>query len=110
MRINIYLGAGEVMKPSKIQDPEGAKTVVMTFKIAVGAVATVHMHTFKIICFSDTTRGILRVDTNATSRGKHNPSKQGRKSILIHKSYMDTHTCLVGTKQMRLTSRSTQTP
>ena len=53
MRINGHLGAGGVMTPGRIQDPEGAKTVVMSFKSAAGTVATIHKQTYKIVCFAD---------------------------------------------------------
>jgi hypothetical protein len=35
MRINSYLGAGGVMTPGRIQDPEGANTVIISFKTSV---------------------------------------------------------------------------
>jgi hypothetical protein len=76
------------MTPGRIQDREGAKILVISFKIAAGAVATVHMQTFKIVCFGDVVGGRLRVDTTTTTRGKQVPNKQGRKSILIYKSHM----------------------
>ena len=74
------------MTPGRIQNPEGGKTVVMSFKTAAGAVATVHKQTFKIVCFGDAVGGRLRLDTVATSREKHDPSKEGRVIILIYKS------------------------
>ena len=51
MRINSHLGAGGVMTSVRIQDPEGAKTVIISFKTATRAVATIHKHTYKIVCF-----------------------------------------------------------
>jgi uncharacterized protein (DUF1330 family) len=86
LRINGHLGAGGVMTPGRIQDPEGAKIVVISFKTAAGAVATIHKQTYKIVCSRGTTGGRLRVRTTATSGRKQDPSKQGRRSILIYKS------------------------
>ena len=60
----------------------------MSFKTAAGAVATIHKQTYKIVCFGDAIGGRLRVDATATSGGKRDPDIQGRKSILIYKSYM----------------------
>ena len=40
-RINSHLGAARVMTPGRIQDPEGAKTIVVTFKTAAGAILAV---------------------------------------------------------------------
>ena len=42
VRINTRLGAGGVITPCMIQDPEGEKTMVKSFKTLVGAVAVVH--------------------------------------------------------------------
>ena len=65
-RINTHLGAAGVMTLGKIQDPEGAKTVVVSFKTAAGAILAVHRQTFKIVCFRDLDNGRFRVDTTAT--------------------------------------------
>ena len=74
------------MTPCKIKDPEGAKTLVISFKTATGAVEAIHKETYKIVCFGDAAGGRLRVDATATVGGKQDPSKQGRRSILIYKS------------------------
>ena len=50
--------------------PEGVKTMVISFKISTGAVATVHMHTHTIVCFGDAVGGRLKVDTTTTSGRK----------------------------------------
>jgi hypothetical protein len=94
LRINSHLGAGGVMTTGRIQDPEGAKTTIISFKTAAGAVAAIHRQTYKIICFRDATRGRLRVDTAATTDGKHDSSKQGLRNILIYKSHMYKETTL----------------
>ena len=94
LRINSHLGAGEVMTTGRIQDPEGAKIVIISFKAATRVVATIHRQTFRIVCFKDTTRGRLRVDAKATTGGKHDPSKQGLRSILIYLSHMYTEASL----------------
>ncbi len=82
------------MNLGKSQDPERAKTIVISFKTVVGAVAEAHMQTFKIIGFGDVDIDRLRVDTTATTEGKHDPSKQDRKSILIYKSHVYTEASL----------------
>ena len=53
------------MTPSRIQDPEGAKTVLISCKTTAGAVATIHKQTYKIVCFGDAAGGRLRVDAAA---------------------------------------------
>ena len=42
MRINSHLGAKGVMTPGRIQDPEEAKTTIISFKTEPGAVTTIH--------------------------------------------------------------------
>ena len=76
------------MTPGRIQDPEGAKTVVVSFKTAAGAILAVQRQTFKIVCFKDTDNGRLRVDTTTTIEGKQDSAKHGRRVILIYKSHM----------------------
>jgi hypothetical protein len=88
MRINSHLGAGGVMTPGKIQDPEGAKAVIISFKTTSRTFAAIHKQTYKIVYFKDATRGRLRVDVAAPTGGKHDPSKQVLRSILIYKFYM----------------------
>jgi hypothetical protein len=82
------------MTPGRIQDPEEAKVVIISFKTAAGALAAIHRQTFIIVCFKDTTRGRLRVNAKATTRGKEYPSKQGLRSILIYRSHMYTEASL----------------
>jgi len=82
------------MPPGRIQNPGGAKTVVVSFKTAVGAKIAVQRQTLKIVCFRDMDNGRLRVDTVATIGGKHDMSKQGRRVILIYKSHMDNEATL----------------
>ena len=76
------------MTPDRIQGPEGAKTIVVSFKTATGAIIAVQRETFKILCFKDVDNGRLRVDTTATIGGKKNMSKHGRIVILKYKSHM----------------------
>ena len=61
---------------------------MISFKTTAGAIAAIQKHTYKIVSFGDATGGRLRVDAAATSGEKQDPSKQGRRSILIYKSSM----------------------
>jgi hypothetical protein len=54
LRINSHLGAGGVMSPGRIQDLEGANTVLISFKTTARTVAAVHRQTYTIVCFKDT--------------------------------------------------------
>ena len=69
------------MTLGRIQDPEGAKTVVVSFKTATGAILAVQRHTYKIVCFRDIDSGQLKVDTTTTIGGKQDMSKHGRMVI-----------------------------
>jgi hypothetical protein len=76
------------MTPGRIHDPEGAKTVVVSFKTATGAILAVQRKTYKIVSFRDINSGRLRVDTVTTTGGKHDMHKQGRRVILFYKAHM----------------------
>jgi hypothetical protein len=82
------------MTPGRIQDPEGVKIVVVSFKTAAGAILAVQRQTYKIVCFRDSDNGRLRVDTIATIGGKQDMSKQGRRVILIYKAHIYTEASL----------------
>jgi hypothetical protein len=62
------------MTLGRIQDPEGAKIMVISFKTAPGAILDVQRQTYKIVCFRDATNGRLKVDMDATTGGKQNPA------------------------------------
>jgi hypothetical protein len=93
------------MNPGRIQDPEGAKTVIISFKRAVEGVAAIHRQTCEIVRFKNTSRGRLRVDEATTKRGKWGPAKHDRRSILIYKPHMyteaslDPERCIIKTDQ-----------
>ena len=41
LRLNAHLGAGGGMTPGRIQDSEGSKTIVVSFKTATGAIIAI---------------------------------------------------------------------
>jgi hypothetical protein len=94
MRINSHLGAGELMTPGRIQDPNGAQTVIISFETTSGSVAAILRQTYKNFCFRNATGGRLRVDAAAIAGGKKDPSKHGLRSILIYKSHIYTEASL----------------
>ncbi len=76
------------MTPGRIQDAEGAKIMVISYKTTPGAILAVQRQTYKIVCFKDVTSGRLKVDMDATAGGKQNPTPQGSRVLLIYKTYM----------------------
>ena len=76
------------MTHARIQDPEGAKTMVMSFKITAEAILAAQRQTYKIVCFRDTTSGRLKVDPDATCGGKHNPILQCSRVLLVYKTHI----------------------
>jgi hypothetical protein len=82
------------MTPGRIQDPEEAKIVVVSFKTASGAILAVQRQTYKSVCFRDIDSGRLRVDTAAIIGGKKDMSKHGRMVILIYNAHMYTEASL----------------
>ncbi len=82
------------MTPGRLQDPERAKTIVVSLKTAAGAILAIQRQTYKIVCFRDTNNGRLRVDTTTTVGGNQDPTKQGRRVIMIYKAHMYTKASL----------------
>ena len=76
------------MTPDRIQDPEGAKTIVVSFKTAAGSITTIQRQTLRFVCFDDTNNDRLRIDMAVTAGGKQNPFLQGRRVMLIYKTHM----------------------
>ena len=85
MRLNTHLGAGRAMSTGRIHDPEGAKTLILSFKTATGAALAISRQNIKLVCFADVTTGRLRVDADATAGEKQDNGAQGRRMILIYK-------------------------
>jgi len=82
------------MTPGRIHDPEGAKTIVVSFKTTTGAILAVQRQTYKIVCFRDIDNIRLRVDTTTRVRRKHDMHKQHRRVIRIYKAHMYTEASL----------------
>ena len=88
LRLNTHLGAGEIMTPDAIQDPEGATTLVVSCKTAAGATTAIQRQTLRFVCYNDTTSGRLKINMAATTGGKKNPSLHGRQVMLIYRTHM----------------------
>ena len=71
------------MSQGRVQDPEGAKTIVLNYNTAAGAVASVIKHRFLPTCYTDENTGRLRLDEALTS-GRTAWAHQGAKKILIY--------------------------
>ena len=99
----MHLGAeGSMMSPGRVQSPEGAKTLVISFNTAAGAVATLVKRRFLITCYTEVDTGRLRLDPTLTS-GQIAGSRTGAKKILIYNTHMhpmssfDPSNCGTGT-------------
>ena len=78
------------MSTGRVQNPEGAKTIILSYKTAAGAVAAIKRQNLKIICFTDTHTGRRRVDNPTIVGGKQDPSMQGKRMVLIYRTSMHT--------------------
>jgi len=94
------------MSTGRVQDPEGAKTIILSYKTFAGAVATIHRQNLKIVSFGDSNTGRLRVDKQATTGGKQDPSMQGRRMVLIYKTSMRSGSSLNPAQCMQRTDRN----
>ena len=88
LRLNTHLGAGGAMSTRRIQDPEGAKTIILSFKTTAGATMAISRMNIKLICFVDVLTERLRVDADAIARGKQDNSAHIRRMVLICKTNM----------------------
>jgi len=88
LRLNTHLGARGAMSTGRIQDPEGAKTTILSFKTSAGAALVISRQNIKLVCFTDLTTGRLRVDADATTGGKQDNNAQGRRMFLIYRTNM----------------------
>jgi hypothetical protein len=48
LSVNHHFGAGGASTPGRIQDPEGAKSILVSYKTTAGAAATISIQLFKI--------------------------------------------------------------
>jgi hypothetical protein len=75
------------MSPGKVQDPEGAKMIIVSFNTAAGAVASIIKRRFLITCYTEADTCRLRLDAALTAGDKAGVMK-GAKNILIYDSNM----------------------
>ena len=65
--LNKHLGAEGAMSPGRVQDPEGAMIIVLSYNTTAGAFATVVKHMFLLTCYTEEHTGRLRLDAALTS-------------------------------------------
>jgi hypothetical protein len=94
------------MSTGRVQDPEGAKTIILSYKIVACAVATIHRQNLKIVRFVDNNTGRLGVDKHATSGGKQDPSMQGKRMVLIYNTIMHSGSSLNPTQCTQRSDRN----
>ena len=81
------------MSNGRIQDPEGAKHLVISYQTATGALTTICRHTFPVMTYKDALTGKLKVDENMIARDLQNPS-EGLKKLLIYSANMHPRSAL----------------
>ena len=67
LALNAHLGAEEAMSPRRVQDPKGAKTLVVSYRTRAGATTTIVKRMFQITCYTEPDTGRLRVDPALTT-------------------------------------------
>jgi hypothetical protein len=75
------------MSPGRVQDPEGAKTITISFNTAAGAVAAIVKRRFLITCYTEPDTDRMRLDAALTA-GDPAGAKKGVKKILIYDNFM----------------------
>ncbi len=76
LRINTHLGAGGVMKPSRIQDPEEAKTFVISFKSDVGAILALYKQISRL--FASATQLAADLESTWMTPSEENKTRQNK--------------------------------
>jgi hypothetical protein len=75
------------MSPGRVQDPEGAKTITISFNTAAGAVTAIVKRMFLITYYTEPNTGRLRLD-EALTAGDPSSAKKRVKKILIYHIFM----------------------
>ena len=94
LSLDIHLGARGAMSTGRVQGPEGAKIIILSYKTTAGAAIAIHMQNLKIICFTNIHTGRLRVYKHATTGGKQDPTMQSRRVIFIYRTNMHSDSSL----------------
>jgi hypothetical protein len=55
------------MSPGRIQDPEGAKHLVISYQTAAGAIATISRHRFPMMTYKEALTCRLKVEEKVTT-------------------------------------------
>jgi hypothetical protein len=85
--LNKHLEAEGAMSPGRVQDPEGAKTITISFNTAAGAVAAIVKRRFLITCYTEPDVDRLRLDASLTASDTTG-ARKGAKKILIYDRVM----------------------
>ena len=81
------------MSPGRVQDPEGAKTITLSYNSPSGAVAAIIKRRFLITCYTEQDTCRLRLDPSLTA-GTAARARKGAKKILIYDSHMHPFSAL----------------
>jgi hypothetical protein len=57
--LNKHLGAEGAMSPGRVQDPEGAKTITLSYNTPAGAIDAIIKRRFLITCYTEQDTGRL---------------------------------------------------
>ena len=94
------------MSTRRIEDPEGDKTIILSYKSATGAAIAISGPNTKIGCFADTHTGRPKVDKNATAGGTQDTSMQGRRMVIFYMTIMHLGLFLNPTQCTQKTDRN----
>ena len=81
------------MFPGRIQDPEDAKHLVISYQTAAGAIASMSRHIFPLMTYKDALTRRFKVDGKTTAGDLRNPA-EGSKKLLIYSTNMHPRSIL----------------
>ena len=81
------MGAEWAMSPGRVQDPEGAKSITLSYNSPAGAIAAIFKRKFLITCCTYHDTGCLSLD-HVLIAGIRAKARTGAKKILIYDSHI----------------------
>ena len=90
--LNKHIGAEGAMSSDRVQDPEGAKTVVISYATTAGATTTVIKRMFQITCYIEPYTTRLRVDRPSQRASHAEPTRGPKRSLSTTHTYTHSQT------------------
>jgi hypothetical protein len=68
--------------------------VVIPFKASSRTTLAIHKETFRFVFYNDKDFGGLKINSDATAKGKQNPALRGMRVMMFYKAHMHSESSL----------------